>query len=213
MISRIQTYVLVYVIFGLWSLLALYNGITVKANWFSSLSLVAAAIFGLLLLFEKWMWRCRIFQGWLVKRPRIWGTWRATLHSNYKNPDTGQTIGPVHAFMLIRQTYSRVSLRLMTPESCSDVIAVDLRDGEMGCFSLASVYQNTPRLSVRGRSPIHFGALLLQIPANEEKVLTGHYWTDREPETRGEVELSDRRKAYYYTYQAATAAFNGPAKA
>jgi len=211
MLTQLQLSTLAYVVFGLWSAIALYNGVAVKLEWFGFISTAVAGLFVLLVLFDKWVWRWGIFRGWLVKRPRIWGTWRATLRSTYRDPATGEPIAPITAFMLIRQTYSRITLRLMTPESCSDVIAVDLRDGDTGCFSLASVYQNTPRLGVRDRSPIHFGALLLQIPQNEETVLTGHFWTDRD--TRGEIELADRRKGYHYTYQAATAAFNAPVKA
>jgi len=203
--TRIQTYVFVYITFGVWSLLALYHGVTVKANWFSILSVAAAVVFGILIAFDKWLWEWRWFKSWLVKRPHLRGTWRAVLKSNYRDPTSRQAIDPIWAFMQIRQTYSRITLRLMTSESCSDVIAVDLRDTETGCYSLASVYQNTPRLVVRDRSEIHFGALLLTIPEGEEQVLSGQYWTDRD--TRGEIELSERRKKLYSTYKTALKAF------
>jgi hypothetical protein len=47
------------------------------------------------------------------------------------------------------------------------------------------VYRNEPKLSVRDRSPIHYGAIVLDVQGDPVKELAGCYWTDRN--SRGEL--------------------------
>ena len=96
--------------------------------------------------------------------------------------------------MVVRQTFSRMSLRLLTPESQSDLLGAEVVRADDGTYRVFGVYRNEPRLGVRERSPIHYGGLVLQVIGSPAVRLTGHYWTDRD--TKGEIVLSDRRAAH-----------------
>ena len=59
------------------------------------------------------------------------------------------------------------------------------------------------RLQVRGRSPIHYGAVWLRIIDEPTKKIIGHYWTDRE--STGEMELSNQQNKKFQAFQSALA--------
>ena len=85
-------------------------------------------------IFERWGWACRIFQGWFVKRPNLQGSWRVELKSDWVNPDTGQIIDPITCYMVVRQTLTTLSMRLMTAESSSWLIAHKIVEENDGVF-------------------------------------------------------------------------------
>jgi hypothetical protein len=92
--------------------------------------------------------------------------------------------------MVIRQTFWSVSARLITRESKSYSMVGAIDSEGDSHYSLMAVYRNTPRASVRGRSPIHHGTLMLDIGGDPPSRLEGFYWTDRK--TMGEIELTQR---------------------
>ena len=82
--------------------------------------------------------------------------------------------------MAVRQSLTTLSMRLMTAESSSRLIAYKMVEENDGVFLVTGVYTNTPKLELRGdRSEIHYGALLLQVLGDPPISLEGHYWTDR----------------------------------
>jgi len=74
-----------------------------------------------------------------------------------------------------------------------------------GTFKAFAVYRNEPKIQVRDRSPIHYGAFMLDVQGNPIDALEGVYWTDRE--TRGDMKLTDRRAEQCGSYDAAKKAF------
>ena len=103
--------------------------------------------------------------------------------------------------MVIRQTYSSISLRLLTDESSSELIGAEIITLSDGTIRMAGVYRNEPRQLLRERSPIHNGAILLEIIGRPVTRLKGHYWTDRN--TAGEIELNNRRNQIFHDYETA----------
>ena len=93
--------------------------------------------------------------------------------------------------MAIRQTYSRISLRLMTNESESDTISASLLLDADGCFSIAAVYRNTPQVEFHERSTMHLGAMELRVRDGETSI-DGKYWTIRK--TKCDMFLRNRRR-------------------
>lgn len=146
-------------------------------------------------------------QGWFVKRPVFRGTWQAKVSSNWINPATGRAPEPIDGFMVVRQTYSSLSLRLLTDESTSNCIDAEFLMLPDGTVSIAGVYRNEPRQPLRANSPIHYGAFLLEVLGRPAVGLTGHYWTDRN--TSGEIHLVTRRNDLLYDYETAKRQF-GP---
>jgi hypothetical protein len=168
--------------------------------------IVVGTITFVAVIFARWAWAWRVFQGWYVKRPDIRGTWKVILHSDWIDPATGRNIEPIVAFAAIRQSLTTLSLRLMTPESKSKLVAHSIEEDVDGIYRLAGVYRNEPSIGLQGRrSDIHHGALSLEIHGSPPECLEGHYWTDRK--TRGELKATDRRDKVYDSYDAAKAAF------
>jgi hypothetical protein len=168
--------------------------------------ILVGIITGVATLFIRYAWSWKVFQGWYVRRPDVRGTWKVELQSDWINPETKQPIPTIVAYAAIRQSLTSLSLRLMTPESKSKLIAHSIELEEDGVYRLAGVYRNEPNIGLQGRhSNIHHGALSLEIYGSPPTNLEGHYWTDRN--TRGEMKLSNRVATLYDTYAAAKAGF------
>ena len=189
-----------------WTGLLYFNHEAIKSAWLGPLSTAITIVLYLVMAFDLWLWKLPVLHGWFVKRPAIGGTWKVEIRSNWKDPATGSGIAPVQGFMVVRQTFSTLSVRLLTTESSSELVGTEIVCSQDGLYCVSGVYRNEPRYEVRGRSPIHYGAVWLRVidePAN--KRILGHYWTDRE--TAGEMELSSQRNKHFQTFQSAQAYF------
>lgn len=204
MISRIHLSIILLLASLICGILLIIDGVAVSISWLRYLSIVTGILLLLLAAFDIWLWRLPFLQGWFVERPDISGTWRATIRSTW--PSTDKMIEPVEGYMAIRQTFSLLSLRLMTDESASELLAAEIIHSPDNTFRVAGVYRNEPKLLVRHRSPIHHGALLLQIVGAPATAFNGYYWTDRK--TAGELKLTDRRKKIFYDFETAKQMFN-----
>lgn len=136
-------------------------------------------------LFDRYAWRwpgiCK-----MVGRPVLHGTWHGELASHWVNPKTSQRV-PVDpdVFLVVRQRYWRVKVRLLTKESSSVSMMADLKKDTDGVHQLLYVYANTPRPDVRHRSTLHYGAVVLGAPSDRSHGLEGEYFTGRN--TQGEM--------------------------
>jgi hypothetical protein len=191
---------IIYVTVAAWAIFLLASGQHLSSDMLRPLSTVSSVLVLLSIAFELWLWKLPLFQGWLVKRPVIEGTWRTELRSNWKDP-TGTVIPPIEAFVVIRQTLLSLSLRLMTKESSSCLIGTEIVCSTDGLYCVSGVYRNEPRLRDRRHSPIHFGAVRLQVIDTPIQMLEGHYWTDRN--TAGEMQLTDRQKKKFQDFKSA----------
>lgn len=155
------------------------SGVAVKVEWLTSMSATIAVTSLLLLVFERWAWRLRLLRGWFVEKPDLNGTWQMTLVSTWRNPETGEQVPEKVAYLVIRQSYAHLSLRLMTDESASELVGSSIQRAEDRVCRVTGIYRSEPRLAVRSRSPIHFGAIMLIVEGDPPKSLSGQYWTDR----------------------------------
>lgn len=194
MIERLHLSALLLVAAVLWGLLLFLNGVVVSISWLRHLAVITGVLILLLAAFDLSLWKWRWLSPWFVSRPVIDGTWQTEITSSYIDPKTGVIVAPISAFMVVRQTFSRLSLRLITPESRSEVLGAEMVRSEDGTYRVIGVYRNEPRLSVRDRSPIHYGGLVLQVHGQPPSQLEGHYWTDRN--TSGEILLLERRPSH-----------------
>jgi len=203
--TQIQLTTLLFVAGAAWLLLLVINGVAVKLQWLKYMPTVASAVLVAVGAFEHWLWKLPLVRRTLAaKRPVLSGTWRARIRPTTPAGRAGNPAS-IDAFMAVRQTYSTVTMQLLTAESASETLAGTLVRAADGIFEVFAVYRNTPRLSVRTRSPIHFGALRLQVHDDPVNTLAGHYWTDRD--SMGELELTDRRSALVSTFDAGTRLF------
>jgi hypothetical protein len=181
----------------------LANGVAVKISWLSAVSATITVVSLILLGFEHWFWRWRLLHGWFVEKPDIRGTWKVMLRSNWKTENNEPT--EIEAYLAVRQTYSQLSFRLMTAEQNSELVSSSIQRAADGIYKVSGIYLSQPNLTVRERSPIHYGAMLITVIGDPPTALSGHYWTDRN--SSGEFNAALRKKSIFSDFISAQSAF------
>ncbi len=194
---------IIYIAVLAWTVVLYVNHETIQSSWLKPLSTVITAVLYAVMAFDLWLWKLPFLHDWFVKRPVISGIWKVEIKSNWVNPATGAHILPVEGYMVIRQTFSTLSMRLLTAESSSELVGTEIVCSADGLYCVSGVYRNEPRFEVRDRSVIHYGAVWLRISDEPQKSISGHYWTDRE--SAGEIHLTDQRTRKFQTFQSAKA--------
>lgn len=197
--EKINSKIKLHIQFGLfaliWIILLLAGGVT---SLFDLVNIakkfpLAVTIYTILaLIFTKWIWRWKIFQGWLVKIPDLQGTWKGTIISTWINPETNNKIDPIPAILSIKQTFNKIDCFLFTNESSSYSTAAEINLDRAGNLYFSYNYTNRPRAAVREKSEIHDGAAILQIIKTPSYSLEGEYWTSRK--STGEMKFKFESK-------------------
>jgi hypothetical protein len=201
--SRSQLQAAIGIMVLVWAALLFATGITLNPSLLKPLSLAISIAYYLLVAFDRWLWRLPLVAR-LVHRPVLRGTWKGELESTWIDPSSGSRIDPVDVFLAVRQTYSSVSLRIMTSESSSRSLVASMDAPHDDVPRVSSTYQNIPRLLIQNRSRIHHGALMLDVEGVPPTRLAGFYWTDRD--TKGEVLLRSRLPKVYTSFNEASRA-------
>ncbi len=202
MLSRLHISSFIGLTIAIWLLVLWLQGMPVlSTNFLKPFSIVVGLITLLVALFNKYMWSWKVFKGWYVNRPDLRGTWKVEIKSSWVNPETGKVIAPVYGYVVIRQSLTFLSFRLMTKESRSVLVAHSIEQQEDNdLFKLVGVYRNEPKIELQGlRSEIHHGSFALDIHGVPPYNLEGYYWTDRA--TKGGMKMSNRVKKIYDTYE------------
>lgn len=203
MLSRLHISSFIALTIGIWLVALWMQGMSVLSSAFvKPFGTVVGAIMLFVTLFNKYVWAWPIFRGWYVNVPDLRGTWEVELKSNWIDPDTKKPIPPIHGYAVVRQTLTSLSLRLLTKESKSKIVAYSFDKEYDGIYRLAAVYRNEPKIELQGeRSEIHYGSFTLEIHGTPASSLEGHYWTDRG--TKGGMKLFGKRKKLLDTYDTA----------
>jgi hypothetical protein len=129
------------------------------------------------------------------------GTWKGTLLSDWVDPSTNKGPGPINVYLVIRQTYSTIDVRLFSEESNSVSLSGNISRDRAEVCSLAVVYQNTSKMLRRDGSPINPGGMLLTLVGAPVHKLDGEYWTDRK--NIGELTLNARSNKIVHDFEEA----------
>jgi hypothetical protein len=166
------------------------QGQSIITRSISAYSWIATTITIILIVWDKWLWRIRLLYP-LSKMPDVRGTWKAELNSFWKDPKTGQIRGKVEVYLVFRQSFSSLDIRLFSTESSSVSLSANVvTDGE-GVHTIATIYRNEPSLAHLVHSPISHGGMLLSIRGERVvKQIDGKYWTDRQ--SMGEIKMTER---------------------
>ncbi len=133
--------------------------------------------------FNKFLWKWRLLNGWLVDIPNIGGNWRGKLFYSFEGNKFEK-----EATITIKQTYLETSIKIKTNESWSDSVCCDfVFDSSGNNCQLIYNYYNEPLLSIRDRSQIHYGTAKFVI-SDDCLSMNGYYWTDRQ--SQGEMILT-----------------------
>lgn len=210
MMSRAHVTVLMAIAAAVWGAMLLLSGTEVHAGWIKPLGTVVGVLMLLLAIFDKWLWAFPWLYPWFVPYPNLNGTWKGELVSSWTDPKTGDRVAPIETYLLVKQTFSQLQMRIMTRESASELLAGSIiKDGTS--LTVAGLYRNTPKLGHRERSPIHYGGILLEVQGVDGGgglKLEGQYWTDRTTNgtlkftERTKIKLDDFERAGQATYEA-----------
>jgi hypothetical protein len=187
---QLKVVVAIVIVFSL--AFATMSGRPFPFNFLSSFSYVIAACSVTIFFWEHWMWAWRVFRPWLNTRPDLRGTWKGQLLSNWADPQTGHRSGPIEAYLVVRQTYSSISVQLFSLQSISASLSASIVTEAEGLRTLFVTYRNVPSVLLREDSPIHYGGMMLLALGVPAIKLDGEYWTDRR--TKGAVTFLSRVK-------------------
>ena len=156
--------------------------------FFGLLRYVVTIDVAIISVFMKWGWKWRILKGWLVPFPNLSGTWIGEIRSDWKDPQTGNTLPPIPTMLTVKQSFFSISCAMHTGEmrSTSYVEGFHL-DSERQLKQIVYSYTSTPRLSVLKRSAPHDGTVVFDLIERPDRKLVGRYWTVRK--TTGEIAL------------------------
>ncbi len=152
--------------------------------------------------FDKRIWRTKSMLKTWVDRPDLYGTWGATLRSNWTDPTTGKTLQAIEAYMVIKQTFGSIRMRLLTSESSSEVLGASVLSAGNGKYRIAAIYRSNTK---QGRESGHTGMMVLEVLSKRPKRLSGRYSTDRG--TEGEIEMHGRSRTLFPNFREAREAF------
>jgi hypothetical protein len=187
---RNALYLLIGVSSIAWFLLAYFNGLDLSKvkDFFGLIPKVVSIDVLIVAVFVKWGWKFRIFRGWLVPFPDLSGTWIGFIHSDWKNPQTGEKPPPIPVMLTVNQSFSHISCVMRTSEMESSSYSEGfLIDVDRQVKKVAYSYTSKPRLSLNERSIPHDGTAVFQIIEKPKLKLVGRYWTERL--TKGEFIL------------------------
>ena len=207
-LSRIHIASVVGLIVACWTLAFWIRGTPVLSlDFLWPFGGVVGAASLIVYIFNKWLWAWPVFREWYVKRPDLRGTWKVQINSHWVDPETGARPSPIHGYAAVRQTLTTLTIRLMTAESRSHLLAHSITLESDDIYRVAGVYRNEPELDLRGhRSEIHHGSFLFEVHGSPPTAMDGSYWTDRL--TRGTMRLSDRKRGPFDSYMEAKGAFD-----
>lgn len=136
--------------------------------------------------FSSYLWKWKIFRGWLVPFPNLNGTWKGEIISTWQDPITGERPAPIPMILTIKQSFFKISCVMRTGEMTSHSCIADfILNKEDQIKRLFYSYDSNPISKVKERSPQHCGTTVLDITGESEKRLKGHYWTGRK--TTGDI--------------------------
>lgn len=192
-----------------WAVGLTIDGVAVDIGWGRWFTAAVGIAVLALLAFDRWAWA-----QWpvsrIVSRPDLRGTWKGEIRSGWTDA-SGESPPPIKAFLVIRQTFSIISIRAITKESSSDSLVAVLQATASGEHHMTYTYMNVPELLIQDRSRIHHGTASLDIhDAPGGIVLRGSYWTDRD--TKGQMEFTNRKKRRYTDFASAAVAFERDAQ-
>ncbi|WP_139307579.1 hypothetical protein [Rhodovulum sp. ES.010] len=122
LLNRVSVSVLLIIAIAVWGGFLWVLGIELTWEHAQPYSLTLAALTSCLWLFDRFIWKTWPVHK-LVRRPNLNGTWRVSLQSSYKMPGSDEPVAEVKGFAVIRQTFSSISIRLMTEQGESFLVA------------------------------------------------------------------------------------------
>lgn len=135
-------------------------------------------------LFDRRIWKAGFLRSLgLVKTPDFSGRWKGHLHSY---GEIGERT--IEISLTIRQTWTRICVRLEGEHSRSRSIVGAIAQNEPDRPMLVHTYQNEPKAGAIGTMHSHRGTAWLTL-TDDGQLLEGEYYTGRDRRTHGSIDL------------------------
>lgn len=181
---------------------ALVYGMATGWSFFKPFTIVVAVIAAALAAYDRFLWKLPVFSA-AHDVPNLNGTWLGDRSTLWKDPKTGIVPPDAKSVLVVRQTFTSITVIGFTDESTSVSAAAGIaREADGGRLVVNYVYRNDPNLPKRPVSPPHYGAARLAIGGNKD-VLSGDYWTDRD--SKGTVTFKRVSKDHVLDFEAGLA--------
>lgn len=198
LLNRTSVSILLIIAIAVWGGFLWVLGIELTWEHAQPYSLTLAVITSCLWLFDRYIWKIGPVQ-YFIRRPNLNGTWRVSLQSSYKNPESEGLVASANGFAVVRQTFSSISIRLMTEQAESFLVASSFDVQADGTTYVYGAYQSDPSIHLRsGISEIHYGSFRYKVIGRPPSQIAGHYWTDRN--TNGSIYLVDRKNVFFDSF-------------
>ena len=169
-----------YLVSGVYAIVLFLLGLQLPHLIGKLLAFLPTLIVLLFAAFDTLLWRIQPIRFAVRKRPRLRGTWQGTLSSQQRTRGGKEINRPdIPIFLAMRQSFTELSITLLTSESKSRSTIASIQQNANGDFSIYYHYQNSPSVAVRERSPVHLGGAVIEVTSLDPQTLTGEYWTDR----------------------------------
>ena len=168
-----------------WLLDVLLNTVGIEPRWWMSLPSFGGFYVMLHWLFDHYLWRCAVLNKLgFVKAPNLNGTWTGEVRSSYV-----ADVPPFPVSVLIKQRWSKLTIRLEAAYSTSHSVSATFRAGDLAFPILDYMYVNEPGSDAQETMHAHRGTAMLELKG---MVLEGDYYTGRGRQEIGTIQL--RRK-------------------
>jgi hypothetical protein len=186
-----------------WVGFLLEQGAGLEVAALGSLGAVLAVVVFLMAALDRLLWRLPgvnlLFR---KKRPWVQGTWRGHVQSSWREP-------PFGGFLVIRQTLSRVDVRMLMSDGSSETLASAWGRSDSDCPAIFYTWRRFPSGPPQDPEPgpgfIHHGAGVIEIHSEDPPVLRGPYWTDQG--RTGRIYFDHRKRRACETFEDAQRLF------
>lgn len=140
------------------------------------------AVFGVLfLIFNKWLWKVWPLSK-LLDIPNFNGTWKGSGHSTFPGRE-----GNYDILIKIKQTFTQLIVDAEFGSSYSESFVANVDNVNPLRAKLVYSYLNKPDGNATKTQNEHLGTV--ELFCTKKNNLTGNYFTNREPQTKGKLEL------------------------
>jgi len=191
-----------------WVGVVVARGSKLDISLLSSFGVVATIVVALMALFDRFLWRLPVIhRAFSRTHPLVRGTWPGQAISSRRDK-------PYDGYLVIDQTLSRVSVRLLTETGWSETLASRWGRSDDGNPAIFYIWRRYPGLAGSGPDAdegklgfIPYGAGVLEICGDSPYVLKGPYWTSEQQ--MGQMQFEGRDPGLCKSFADAEVLFAG----
>jgi hypothetical protein len=135
--------------------------------------------------FERWLWKLDLLRSLgVIQVPDLSGRWRFELDSSFNGT---KIVADVH----VRQTWTKIHVRLETISSRSNSIVGSILTSDPHDFILSYEFRNEPKQSLATETMHpHRGSAEIRFSRNSPSIGEGEYYSGRDRENQGRISCS-----------------------